>query len=128
MCGIIGNRGDIMNKYKIGDVAIGIVTGIEKYGIFVDLEDNYTGLIHISEVSEKFVANLKEYVEIGEKINVSIIDIDEDNKKLKLSAKNINYRIERKNTKIKETKHGFKTLESNLPGWIDKKINEIKNQ
>ena len=107
MCGIIGNRGDIMNKYKIGDVAIGIVTGIEKYGIFVDLEDNYTGLIHISEVSEKFVANLKEYVEIGEKINVSIIDIDEDNKKLKLSAKNINYRIERKNTKIKETKHGF---------------------
>ena len=128
MCGIIGNRGDIMNKYKIGDVAIGIVTGIEKYGIFVDLEDNYTGLIHISEVSEKFVANLKEYVEIGEKINVSIIDIDEDNKKLKLSIKNINYRIERKNTKIKETKHGFKTLESNLPGWIDKKINEIKNQ
>ncbi len=115
-----------MGKYNVGDIVIGTVTGLENYGIFVDLEDNYTGLIHISEVSEKFVANLKDYVEVGEKINVSIIDVDEDNKKLKLSIKNINYRIERKNTKIKETKHGFDTLESNLPGWIDKKISEIR--
>lgn len=117
-----------MNKYKIGDVIIGTVTGLENYGIFVDLDDNYTGLIHISEVSDKFVSNLKDYVDLGEKINVSIIDIDEENKKLKLSIKNINYRIDKKNTKIKETEHGFKTLENKLPDWINNKIKEIKNK
>ena len=117
-----------MGKYKIGDTTIGTVTGLENYGIFVDLEDKYTGLIHISEVSDKFVANLKDYVEIGEKIKVSIIDIEEENKKLKLSIKNINYRIEKKNTKIKETEHGFNTLENKLPEWIDKKIKEIKSE
>ncbi len=116
-----------MGKYKIGDVTIATVTGIENYGIFVDLDDNYTGLIHISEVSDRFVSNLKDYVTLGEKINVSVIDIDDENKKLKLSIKNINYRIERKNTKIKETEHGFKTLEKNLQHWIDEKIDEIKN-
>lgn len=117
-----------MGKYKKGDTIIGKVTGLENYGIFVDLDDNYTGLIHISEVSEKFVANLKDYVEIGEKIKVSVIEVDDENKKLKLSIKNTNYRIERKNTKIIETEHGFSTLENKLPDWIDKKISEIKNQ
>ena len=117
-----------MSKYKVGDTVLATVTGLENYGIFVDLEDEYTGLIHISEVSDKFVSNLKDYVEIGEKINVSIIEVDDENKKLKLSIKNINYRISKKNTKIKETEHGFSTLESKLPEWIDDKINEIKNQ
>ncbi len=117
-----------MKKYKVGDVILGVVTGIENYGIFIDLEDSYTGLIHISEVSEKFVSNLKDYVEIGEKINVIVIDVDEKNKKLKLSIKNTDYRIEKKNTRIKETKHGFDTLKSNLPHWIDEKIDEIKNK
>ena len=116
-----------MGKYKIGDVVIATVTGIENYGVFVDLDEGYTGLIHISEVSDKFVSNLKDYVEIGEKINVSIIEIDDENKKLKLSIKNINYRISRKNKKIKETEHGFSTLESKLSEWIDEKIKEIKN-
>lgn len=117
-----------MSKFKVGDTVTATVTGLENYGIFVDLEDDYTGLIHISEVSDKFVSNLKDYVEIGEKINVLIIEVDDDNKKLKLSIKNTNYRISRKNTKIKETEHGFATLESKLPNWIDEKIREIKNQ
>lgn len=116
-----------MCKYKVGDVVLATVTGLENYGVFVELENDYTGLIHISEVSDKFVSNLKDYVEIGEKINVSIIEVDDENKKLKLSIKNINYRISKKNTKIKETKHGFDTLKSKLPDWIEEKVKEIKN-
>lgn len=117
-----------MIKYKVGDKVSANVTGIENYGVFVELEDGYTGLIHISEVSDKFVSNLKDYVEIGEKINVLVIEVDDENKKLKLSIKNINYRISKKNTKIEETEHGFATLESKLPNWIDEKIKKIKNQ
>ena len=44
--------------YKIGDIVKGKVTGIENYGIFLLMEDGYTGLIHISEISEKFVRNV----------------------------------------------------------------------
>ena len=116
-----------MEKYEVGEIALAVVTGIENYGIFVELDDNYTGLIHISEISNKFVANINDYVEIGERINVQIIEKDEKNKKLKLSIKNLNYRIRKKQTQIKETEKGFTTLKNNLPIWVDKKIEEIKN-
>ena len=41
---------------------------------FVNLDNYYTGLIHISEISEKFVSNINDYVTIGETIRVKIID------------------------------------------------------
>ena len=40
-----------MNIYKVGKIVKGTVTGIENYGAFVSLENDYTGLIHISEIS-----------------------------------------------------------------------------
>ena len=46
-----------MNQYKKGEIVTGCVTGIEKYGIFVSLDDYYSGLIHISEISDFFVKN-----------------------------------------------------------------------
>ena len=41
--------------YKIGDTVKGKITGIQKYGIFVAVDNEYTGLIHISEISNAFV-------------------------------------------------------------------------
>ena len=40
-------------KYKVGSVVLGYVTGIKEYGIFVQLDSNTSGLIHISEISNK---------------------------------------------------------------------------
>ncbi len=105
-----------MSKYKIGDSVKGKVTGIEKYGIFLLMEDGYTGLIHISEISEKFVRNVFDYVQLDEIIISKVIDIDEDNKRLKLTIKNLDYRIE--DSKDKEDKHGFYLLKEKLPEWI----------
>ena len=48
-----------MTKYERDKTVIGCVTGIESYGIFVSLDDNYTGLIHISEISSDFVIMLR---------------------------------------------------------------------
>ena len=45
-------------KIKEGQIVKGQITGITRYGLFVSLEDDYTGLVHISEVSDKFVKNL----------------------------------------------------------------------
>ena len=105
-----------MPKYKIGDLVKSKVTGIESYGIFVSLDDNYTGLIHISEISDKFVRSVFDYVQLGEEIVSKVIDVIEDEKKVKLSIKNLDYRVEDK--KELEDKNGFTQLREKLPGWI----------
>ena len=115
-----------MCKYKVGDIVKGMVTGIEKYGIFVSFDDGYTGLIHISEISDAFVRNVFDYAELNEKIKVKVVDVNVDLKKMKLSIKNIDYREKSKfNRKILETEHAFSTLKSVLPGWISAKEEEI---
>ena len=68
-----------MNKYNIGDVITGKVTGIEKYGIFLSLPDGSSGLIHISEISNQFVRNVSDYVVMGETIKARVIGYDENN-------------------------------------------------
>ena len=114
------------NLYKRGNIVNGCVTGIEKYGIFVNLDDYYSGLIHISEISDSFVRNVADYVSIGETIRVRILEIDENSFHVKLSIKNLNYKISnRKRTTIVETKHGFNTLESKLNQWIEEKTHEM---
>ena len=114
-------------SYKEKDkIVTGYVTGIEKYGIFVNLDEYYSGLIHISEISPNFVRNVNDYVNIGETIKMKIVSVDEKNHQVKLSIKNLDYRIgKKKRTKIVETKHGFSTLKDNLSTWIDEKIKEI---
>ena len=109
-------RGGKMPKYKIGEKVKGKVTGIEDYGFFLLLDDGYTGLIHISEMSERFVKNIFDYVQMGEYIKAVVIDVDEENKKLKLSIKNFDYRIEDK--KKLENLNGFSPLREKLPEWI----------
>ncbi len=116
-----------MDKYKVGKIVVGYVTGIEKYGIFVCLDDYYTGLIHISEISSNFVKDVSSYVEIGETIRMKIIDVDENNHHVKLSIKNFDYRVNRKRkAKIKETPSGFTKLSTSLQDWIDAKITEYE--
>lgn len=113
-----------MPKYKIGDSVKGKVTGIENYGIFLLTDDGYTGLIHISEISEKFVRNVFDYVQLNEIIISKVIDVDESNKRLKLTIKNLDYRIQ--DTKEKEDKNGFSLLKEKLPEWIAEYKSEMK--
>ncbi|MBO5138727.1 MAG: S1 RNA-binding domain-containing protein [Bacilli bacterium] len=115
-----------MIKYKKDDIIKGTITGIEDYGIFVKLDDNYNGLIHISEISESFVKNVSDYAKIGELVDGKIIEIDEEKHQIKLSIKRINHENNKKTkNKIIETKSGFKHLKLYLNTWIDKKLEEI---
>ena len=118
-----------MVKYEKGKIVKGQVTGIEKYGIFVSLDEFYSGLIHISEISDGFVKNINDYVSIGETIRAKIVEVDEDNYHIKLSIKNFNYKIKNKNSMpLVETTLGFKPLEERLPGWIDVKLQELNQK
>lgn len=116
-----------MNQYKKGEIVTGCVTGIEKYGIFVSLDEYYSGLIHISEISDFFVKNPADYVYVGETIRAIIIDdSDLESYHLKLSIKNIDYKFsKKKRKKIVETTSGFSSLQEALPTWILNKKREI---
>ena len=115
-----------MTKYQKGKIISGVVTGIEDYGIFVNVDGLYSGLIHISEISNGYVKDIDKIANIGETICAKIIDIDEDTCHLKLSVKEINHKPERKKRqKIVETKSGFTPLENNLDKWVNEKIKEI---
>ena len=113
---------EIMPKVKKGDSVKGKVTGIENYGIFLLMEDGYTGLIHISEISEKFVRNVADYVEVDDVIYAKVIEVDEENKRYKLTIKNYDYR-EGKSNDIVDV-NGFTPLAEALPDWIE----EYKNK
>ena len=115
-----------MSDYKVGSIIKGQVTCIEKYGIFINIDPWYDGLIHISEISNDFVKDINDFLKIGEIIYTQILEVDEFNHHLKLSIKNINYKSNSK-SKIKESRLGFLPLKNHLNTWISEKLSEIKN-
>lgn len=115
-----------MSSFKIGDIVKGQVTGITKYGVFVSLEDDYSGLIHISEVSDKYVKDLKEKFMIGDIINVKIIDVDDSKCHAKLSIKELQPKVKKGNNKLEEGGIGFEPLQNHLQEWVDSKLKELK--
>lgn len=113
-------------NYKKGDIVKATVSGLTEYGIFVKINDEYDGLIHISSISERFVRNISDYASLNDIINVEILDINEEEKKMKLSIKNIKYKDKTIIGRITETEHGFDTLKKQLPIWIEKNLKSQK--
>ena len=117
-----------MEKVKKSDIIKATVTGVQKYGAFVNTDD-YEGLIHISEISYGYVKNVNDYLKVGDNIFVEVVEIDKDDNHLKLSIKDIDYKKD--GTRLKrmaETKSGFEPLKNNLELWINKKIKEITDK
>jgi len=114
-----------MKKYEKGKIVTGCVTGIEKYGVFVGLDEFYSGLIHISEISPNFVRNIHDYVNVGETIKVRVVETDEENYHVKLSIRDLDYRSNARNrNRVVEVGKGFFPLQNRLDGWILDKIKE----
>lgn len=105
-------------KYNKDDIVEGTVTGTTKYGIFVNLDEYYRGLIHISEISDDFVSDISNYVNIGETIRVRVLSSNDEEYHVNLSIKNMDYRMEHDKPKIIETGSGFGILKDNLDKWI----------
>lgn len=115
-----------MNRIKEKDIIKVKITGIQKYGAFATLPNDYNGLIHISEMSYGYVKNIHDFINIGDDIYAEVVNIDENNKKIKLSIKDIDYK--KSGLKLKrmaETKSGFAPLGEHLEIWINEKIKEI---
>jgi uncharacterized protein len=65
----------------------GIVTNITAFGVFVDIGVHQDGLVHISQVSNRFVKNLAEIVKVHQKVVVTVLDVDLERKRISLSMK-----------------------------------------
>lgn len=65
---------------EVGNKVEGKITGLAKFGAFIDLGDNKTGLVHISEVSDKFVEDINDELSVGQIVTVEVLSIGNDGK------------------------------------------------
>ncbi len=82
---------EIPNRYQPGQVIQGKVTKITNFGVFVGLEDGLEGLLHISELADHKVENPEEVVKVGEEIEVKILRVDTEERKIGLSRKRVEW-------------------------------------
>jgi small subunit ribosomal protein S1 len=79
----------VISTHRPGDVLEGTVTKVVAFGAFVEILPGVEGLVHISELADHHVENPSEVVEPGSKLNVKILEIDEDRRRLSLSIKRV---------------------------------------
>lgn len=77
----------IPEKYQAGQLVSGKVTKITNFGVFVSLEDDLEGLLHISELANHKVENPEDVVKVGDEIEVKVLRVDSDERKIGLSRK-----------------------------------------
>jgi len=81
---------EIKDELDVGDTITVTISNFESYGAFVDLGNDIEGLLHISEISwNKNVKNPKELLTLGEEVNVEVIELNVDAKRLRVSLKNL---------------------------------------
>jgi small subunit ribosomal protein S1 len=76
---------DIPARFHIGDSVPGTVTKITNFGVFVALEEGLEGLLHISELADHKVENPEDVVKMGQRVEVRVIKIDSDERKIGLT-------------------------------------------
>jgi len=119
----------IVDKYKVGDVCSGEITGIVDFGIFVKIEDGLEGLVHISEVDWTLVENPRAFYKVGEKVKVKVIEVKDGKISLSIKALKENPWVEAekkykkgdevKGVVIKFNKHGaLASIEEGISGLV----------
>jgi len=82
---------DIPAKYQPGQIVKGPVTKITNFGVFVGLENGLEGLLHISELADHKVENPEDVVKVGEVIEVKVLRVDAEERKIGLSRKRVEW-------------------------------------
>ncbi len=78
-----------LENNSVGDVVTGTVINLVDFGAFVKLKENVEGLVHISQISHDHIEKASDVLNIGEEVQVKIINIDEENQKISLSIKEL---------------------------------------
>lgn len=123
------SKGKTADKYKVGDICGGEITGIVDFGIFVKIEDGLEGLVHISEIDWTLVENPRAFYKVGEKVQVKVIEVKDGKVSLSIKALKENPWVEAekkykkgdevKGVVIKFNKHGaIASIEEGISGLV----------
>lgn len=83
-------RPDLKEKYAIGSKHTGIVRNLTNFGLFLELEEGIDGLVHISDLSwTKKIKHPSEFIKIGEKLEVQVLELDVEQRRLALGHKQL---------------------------------------
>ena len=91
----------IPDKYQPNQLVKGKVTKITNFGVFVGLEDGLEGLLHISELADHKVENPEDVVKVGDEIEVKVLRVDIDERKIGLSRKRVEWSEEQEDAAAK---------------------------
>lgn len=83
---------DVDERYEVGATAHGKVVRIAPFGAFVSLEDGVDGLVHISQIAWEHVEQVEDVLKVGQEVDVKILDVDKDRKRISLSIKELKER------------------------------------
>ena len=108
---------------KVGAIVEGTVKTITNFGAFIDLGDGATGLVHISEIADGYVKSVNDYLEENQKVEVKVISVDEENKKITLSMKKVEKFT---NTQPKQPDMSFEDRLSKFLKDSEERQNDVK--
>ncbi len=81
---------DVVSKYAIGEKHTGIVRNLTNFGLFIELEEGIDGLVHVSDLSwTKKIKHPSEFIAVGGELEVQVLELDVDNRKLALGHKQL---------------------------------------
>ena len=81
---------DVLTKYAVGTRHKGVVRNLTNFGLFIELEEGIDGLVHVSDLSwTKKIKHPSEFVKVGDEMEVVVLELDVDNRRLALSHKHL---------------------------------------
>ena len=102
-------------KYQPGQLVSGKVTKITNFGVFVGLEDSLEGLLHISELADHKVENPEDIVKVGDEIEVKVLRVDSEERKIGLSRKRVDWSEEQHIAEAEKEKEQAQQPKSDKP-------------
>jgi 4-hydroxy-3-methylbut-2-enyl diphosphate reductase len=134
---------NIEEKYPVGKITNGKVVRMVPFGAFIDLEKGVDGLVHISQISTKRLAKPDDVLEIGQEVEVKVLDVDGEKQKISLSIKEVSpidkdepkeevakevKKVEKKSKKNEEPRGHVEEASNTIGELLGNKLNDIKNK
>ena len=114
-----------MVNLKSGDIVKAKVTAIMPYGAFIETFSGQSGLIHISEISDDFIADIHDYLLVGDIVKIRVIKVHDN--KIDASLKKNNPTSKKVSIRAKHNlKYDFSSLKENLFKWENNILEEMR--
>lgn len=105
-------------QLNVGEIVEGKIVSVKDYGAFVSIDENTSGMVHISEVSNDYVTNINDFIKVGDAVKVKVLSISDDGK--------ISFSI--KKAVPQENKQFFKKKENRVPSKPDPSFTWTKSK